>query len=110
MKIREVVYTEGFSKSLKSLIKKHPDLKNAVKYYLWKCSLFGNPHTSNQIPKVGEYSVFKDRLRLEGVGKRGGARIIYSCDIDRINALFLYTKSSRNSVPINEIKKALGNT
>ena len=107
MKSRKVIPTEGFSKSLKLLIRKHPDLQDTVRVYLDKCSTSGKTHTSNQIPKLGEYSVFKDRLPLKGVGKSGGARIIYSYDVDRVVALFLYTKSSRDDIPIKEIKKML---
>ena len=107
MKSRKVIYTEGFSKSLKLLIRKHPDLQDTVKKYLDKCSTSGTPYTSHQIPKLGEYSAFKDRLRLKGVGKSGSARIIYSCDADCVVALFLYTKSSRKDIPLKEIKNAL---
>ena len=107
MKSRKVIYTEGFSKSLKLLIRKHPDLQDTVRVYLDECSTSGTPRTSHRIPKLGEYSAFKDRLPLRGVGKRGGARIIYFCDADCVVALFLYTKSSRENIPLKEIKRAL---
>ena len=40
-------------------------------------------------------------------GKLGGARLIYYCDGDLILALYIYAKSERSDVPLEEINKVL---
>ena len=51
--------------------------------------------------------VFKERLPLQGIGRRGGARIIAYCDDERVLALRLYTKSDVEVLPVGEIRDAL---
>lgn len=107
---REVVRSDRFNRALRSLTrKKYPDLENTVQKFLADCSNSGAPATSHKIPTVGSNSVFKSRLRLGGMGKRRGARIIYYCDEERVVALFIYAKNAVSDIPVKEIRDALKN-
>ena len=56
-----------------------------------------------------EAPVYKRRLPLDGKGKRGGARLIYYCDGERIVLLAIYAKSAREDIPTRAINEALSN-
>lgn len=108
MRVRSVDRTDQFEKDLESLTKKkYPDLEETVREFLKDCSKSGAVAPSHKIPGVGKDSVFKSRLPLGNMGKRKGARIIYSCDDERVVALFVYAKNQTSDIPVNEIKEAL---
>ena len=99
--------TTSFTNSLKQLSKKYPELRNTVEDALKQYAATGAPRSSDKIPGLDGHPVFKERLRLRDKGQRGGARIIYFCDSDRVLALFLYVKASQTDVPTKEIREAL---
>ena len=60
-----------------------------------------------QIPNLGGRPVFKERLKLGSKGTRAGARVIYYCDAERIDRLFVYSKADTSDIPTDEIRRAL---
>ena len=100
MSVRDIRHTSTFARDLKRLSRKHRGLINTVEDALKKYAA-GGPVDNTLIPGLNEQPVFKERLPLVGVGKRGGARLIYYCDDKLVLALFVYTKSEQQSVPSN---------
>ena len=104
---RKIMKAKGFVRNLKQLSKKHPALKSAVENALNRYAVDGATQTSDKIPGMAALPMFKERLRVHDRGCRGGARIIYYCDPDRVVAMFLYLKASQSDVPVREIRDAL---
>ena len=107
MAAREIADAQGFARILKQLSKKHPNLEDRVTEALRRYAAQGPTPRSAQIPGLDGKPVFKERLPLRDKGRRGGARIIYYCDEDKVVPLFLYLKTSREDIPVNEIRDAL---
>ena len=53
--------------------------------------------------------MYKRRLALSGGGKRGGARLIFYCDGERIALLAIYAKNDKDNITAKEINEALSN-
>ena len=104
--MRSIERASTFDKLLKKLSKKHPDLPKTIEKELVRFASARKP-IGNKIPHIDGRPLYKERLPIGNLGKRRGARIIYSCDDDRILALFLYAKSDRSDVPLEEINKVL---
>lgn len=105
--MREIAKTTNFTNNLKQLSRKYPELKSTVEDALKKYAATGATPSSDRIPGLDGHPVFKERLPLRNTGRRGGARIIYFCDSDRVLALFLYVKTDQADVPTKEIREAL---
>ena len=106
---RQIERTAIFESSLARLSRKRRVQAEAVDEALARYASNGPSETSQRIGGLGELGglVYKDRLKLAGAGKRGGARIVYFCDNSRVLALFLYAKGDREDVSPREIRQAL---
>ena len=107
--LRAIRRERGFNNRLKKLSKKHPDITTSVSTALDHIALQG-PTSAILLPRVAGQPVYKKRLRLGNKGKRGGARLIFYCSDETVVALFIYTKSVKESVPPKEISEALEKT
>ena len=109
MPSRRVERTAEFERSLTRLTNKHRVKTETVDEALAEYASKGPGKTSQRIGGLGEVegSVYKDRLKLAGAGKRDGARIIYLCNDSLVLALFLYAKGDRKDVSPKEIRQAL---
>ena len=105
--IREIRRTDAFTRDLNRLSRKHPDLINTVEDALKDYAAAGSASTSMRIPGLNKRPVFKERLPVDGKGKRGGVRLIYYCDDKLVLAIFVYTKSEQRNVHQKEIREAL---
>lgn len=103
---REIKRTASFDKDLARLERKHRGAASSVEKYLEQCTV-RQPGRHLQQQGLGGKPVFKERLALPGIGKRGGARIIVLCDDQNVIPLFLYLKSDRDTVPTKAIREAL---
>ena len=83
-----------------------PDLPVAVENALDRFAESGPPARFRQTD-VGAHPVYKERLPLGRVGKRGGARLVAYRDDELVPALFVYVKSDRTTISPDEIRKAL---
>ena len=107
MVARKVERTPKFDQDLNQLNKKHKGAQQSIDDFLNE-RVNGIPVAQkSKIPGLDGKPVYKVRIPLPGVGKRGGARIIYYCDTSCICALRLYGKSMIKDIPLNEIKEAL---
>ena len=104
---REIQYGPIFCKNLKYLGRKYKGLGPIVDATLKTYIKSGPTETSRKIPNLGGKPVFKDRIPIPGKGKRGGVRIIYYCDHERLIPLYAYAKSETIDLPMDEIEKAL---
>ena len=97
----------NFDRSLKKLEKKHRGVSKIVGDFLDECVATGPGQLSQRIKGLNGKPVYKERLRVPGMGKRGGIRVIYYCDSPEVHALFVYGKSSIEEIQPSEIKQAL---
>ena len=104
---KRVEWTPKFRGQLAKLSKKHRGLEDQVIDFL-KDLADEKVRPGDRISGVGGRPVFKVRIPLGNRGKRGGARIIYYRDTDRLWALFLYAKGEQGNISDADIQKALG--
>lgn len=95
--MRELKQLKEFEKGLKDLSKKHRALGLAVSDVLRRCQDRGAPERANLLTKVGERPIYKERVRVEGRGARGGFRIIYLCDRASVCALAIWAKNGKET-------------
>ena len=63
-----------------------------------------NPRSGDIIPGTG--GVRKIRWRADGVGKRGGVRVVYfNSSLVEVWLLTLYAKNEKTTIPAHELKK-----
>ena len=104
---REVKRARSFIRSMKHLSRKHPGIGEIVCAALSHYSENGVTEQCRQLQGHTDPPVFKVRLPLPNVGKRGGVRLIFSCTQEEIIALAVYLKSDQSDYPVKEIAKAL---
>ena len=104
---RSIEKTRSFARKLEQLSRTHRGLELTVDEALEDFAAHGPSRTSDQIPGLNGLPVFKVRLRLPGVGKSGGARLIYHCDPECVTAMFLYAKGQQENASTKEIQDAL---
>ena len=103
---RRIERGRKFNRELRVLARRHPDLPATIKEVLRQYSADG-PSDRYRQPGVSGLPVFKERLSIQGQGKRRGARIIAYCDAERVVALRLYTKADIQVITDREIREAL---
>ena len=104
---REIRYGPNFQKCVKSLEKKHKGFEATIVGFLGDLARKGPASTSDKLIGVKGKPVYKDRIALPGMGKSGGARVIYYCNETLIVPLYVYSKNKRESVPADEIAVSL---
>lgn len=107
MSERQLICTPSFDKQLDSLSGKHPDIYAKVTERLRECCKNGPARSGHKLRRTGGLPVFKERLAVGTAGKRGGARLIYYCDREKVVALFIFVKAARADVPSKEVQIAL---
>jgi mRNA-degrading endonuclease RelE of RelBE toxin-antitoxin system len=103
----EVIALPPFNRSLRRLARKYPDVTSEVDNLI--TDLERNDRPGDKIPGVG-YDVYKVRLGnpSAGRGKRGGFRVVYYIRRkDSILLLTLYTKTQREDIPPEQIRRII---
>ena len=98
----------NFDRSLKRLEKKHRGVSENVDEYLDNCIATGPGRLSQRLKGVSGRAVYKERLPVPGMGKRGGIRVIYYCDPPEVYALLVFDRSTIEDIRPDVIKQALG--
>ena len=97
--------TPLFENQFKRLVKKFPSLRSDIK--LLRDLLADNPFLGDDLGK----NCYKIRLSIKskGKGKRGGARVITHCYIEKRTIFFLsiYDKSEKLSISDSELTQLL---
>ena len=106
--MREIRRTDGSTRNLKQLSKKHGDLETSVSDALANIATAGPADNDHLIRGLGGQPVYKRRMGLGKKGKRGGARLIFYCDEESLIALFAYAKNKKEDILSAEIADALG--
>lgn len=92
---RRPEYGGRFERNLQSFAsKKDPELPKRVRQALIS-RLEQGPGKDPRLKKVKGLPVFKMRIPAQGRGKRGGARIVYYHDQERLLALSIFLKSEK---------------
>ena len=106
---RRLEYSGEFEKALQSSTRKDRRLREQVDKVL-ALRLEQGPGNDPKLQRVEGSPVFTTRIPAQGCGKRGGARVIYYCDHERLLPLFIYIKSKKentNREDIGQIRNAL---
>ena len=103
---RRVERTDAFKRNVERLARKHRDFPLTVGKFLKDAARRDVPD-GMRIPGLAGAPVFKVRLPLGGMGKRGGARLIYYCSTDLVLAMYAYAKSDVEDIPVEQIRDAL---
>ena len=106
---RRLEYSGEFERALQSFAKKDRRLREQVGKVL-ELRLQQGPGNDPKLQRVEGCPVFKTRIPAQGCGKRGGARVIYYCDHERLLPLLIYLKSEKentNREDIGQIRNAL---
>ena len=105
---RRLEESSKFKKSLRSLAKKKDrDLPKRVHQELASRLKQGPSDNDKRIKRVQDLPVYKMRVGAQRGGTRGGARVVYYCDQERLLALNIYLKSDMDSADYSDIKRAL---
>lgn len=95
---RRVERTDAFKSDVKRLARKHRNFARTVDKFLEDAARRDVPD-GRQIPGLAGAPVFKVRLPLAGMGKRGGARLIYYCSPALVLAMYAYAKGEAEDIP-----------
>ncbi|WP_143324572.1 type II toxin-antitoxin system RelE/ParE family toxin [Candidatus Synechococcus spongiarum] len=97
-------HSSEFERHLQSLLKKDRDLRQKVEKELELRRKQG-PGKDPLLKGVNCRPVFKMRVQAQGCGKRGGARVIYYCDHERLLALLIFLKSKKANMSSEDLKQ-----
>ena len=108
---RYLEYADGFAGNLQSFAKRKrdPGLPKRVHQAL-ASRLEQGPGNDPRLKKIKGLPVFKMRVPAQGRGKRGGARVIYYHDHERLLALSIFLKCEKadmSPADRKQIKNAL---
>ena len=88
---RRLEYDITFDRGLKFLAKKDRELTNQVHQALKSRQVKGPDRSRDHLLRnFRGLPVFKTKVQAQGRGKRGGARVVYYCDNERLLALQVY--------------------
>ena len=104
--VKEIRYSPAFESDLAKLARRHRHLPGRVEAELAAIAS-GQTATARRIPGLDGAPVFKQRLPVDGRGKRGGARLIYYDTDVLVLALCIYVKADHANVPNAEVRQAL---
>ncbi|SET34194.1 type II toxin-antitoxin system RelE/ParE family toxin [Hymenobacter actinosclerus] len=101
----KIVFTEGFYRKLKPLIKKYSSIKNDL--IQLRAELLADPTAGNALG----HNCYKVRMRIgsKNTGKSGGARVITCVKIvdNQIFLLTIYDKADQESISTAELAMLL---
>lgn len=103
-----IVFDGSFEKEVKRLNKRYPSLKADLDKF--RKELLANPKLG--IDLGGGLRKIRMAITSKGKGKSGGARIItfsivVAIEETEINLLYIYDKSERENISMNEIRELL---
>ncbi len=103
----DVEFTPEFKRNLRSLAKKYRHIRSDVQPVIDQIRE-GN-FVGDQIPKTGEHSIFKVRVRNKDIrkGKSAGYRLIYYVETEI--KVILITKTEQSDINPNQMRQILKN-
>ena len=103
-----VEFTPEFKRNLRKLSKKYRNIRSDVQPVIEKIQKGG--FAGDQIPKTGDYTIFKVRVRNRDVskGKSAGYRLIYyGKSEENVILITTYSKSEQSDISSDQIRKIL---
>ena len=95
---RAVELSEDFHRDLRKIVRRHTRVESVALKTLEQVAAAGPVPTHHRLARVGGRPIYKARLPTGSRGTRGGARLIYACEENRVIALRLYLKSDRETI------------
>jgi mRNA-degrading endonuclease RelE of RelBE toxin-antitoxin system len=105
-----VEFTPEFKRNLRALSKKYRNIRTDIQPVIGQ--LRRGDFVGNQIPKTGDYTVFKVRVRNRDIrkGKSAGYRFIYYVkDVRKIILITIYSKTEQADITPEQIRRILKN-
>lgn len=95
---RTVELSEDFHRDLRKIVRRHTRVESIVLKTLEEVAKTGPAPTHHRLARLGGCPIYKARLPTGSRGTRGGARLIYANEENRVIALRLYLKSDRETI------------
>lgn len=105
-----VEFTPEFKRNLRKLSKKYRNIRSDVQPVIEQIQK--GDFTGDQIPRTGDYTIFKVRVRNRDVskGKSAGYRLIYYVkNEENVILITIYSKSEQSDISSDQIRKILKN-
>ncbi len=106
----DVEFTPEFKRNLRSLAKKYRHIRSDVQPVIDQIRE-GN-FVGDQIPKTGEHSIFKVRVRNKDIrkGKSAGYRLIYYVETEiKVILITIFSKTEQSDINPNQMRQILKN-
>lgn len=104
---RAVELSEDFHRDLRKIVRRHTRVEAVALKALEQVAAGRSAPTHHRLARLGGRPIYKARLPTGSRGTRGGARLIYAYEENRVIALRLYLKSDRETIADQAILDAL---
>jgi mRNA-degrading endonuclease RelE of RelBE toxin-antitoxin system len=104
----DVEFTPEFKRNLRSLAKKYRHIRSDIQPVINQ--IREGDFIGDQIPKTGDYIVFKVRVRNRDIhkGKSAGYRLIYFVRTEvRVILITIYSKTEQSDISPEQIRRIL---
>lgn len=104
----EVAFTPEFKRNLRSLAKKYRRIRSDIQPVVEQIQ--HGDFVGDQIPKTGEYTLFKVRVENSDLrkGKSAGYRLIYSLQSKtKIILVTIYSKTEQSDISPTQIRRII---
>ena len=105
-----VEFTPEFKRNLRMLAKKYRNIRSDVQPVIGQIQK--GDFVGDQIPKTGDYTVFKVRVRNKDIrkGKSAGYRLIYYVETrNKVILITIYSKTEQSDITPAQIRRILKN-
>ena len=106
----DVEFTPEFKRNLRSLAKKYRHIRSDVQPVIDQ--IREGDFVGDQIPKTGDHTIFKVRVRNRDIrkGKSAGYRLIYYVKTEKkVILITFYSKTEQSDITPNQIRRILKN-
>lgn len=104
----DVEFTPEFKRNLRALAKKYRSIRSDVQPII--SEIQKNNLIGNQIPKTGENTVYKVRIKNSDIrkGKSGGYRLIYYVKNEKkVILITIYSKTEQSDIAPEQIRQII---
>lgn len=104
----ETEYTPEFKRNLRALAKKYRHIRSDIQPVIRQIQSGSFP--GNQIPKTGELTFFKVRVKNSDIhkGKRSGYRFVYYVKTEtKVILITIYSKTEQGDISPEQIRRIL---
>ena len=106
----EIEFTPEFKRNLRVLAKKYRNIRSDIQPVI--AQIPRGDFVGDQIPKTGEHTIFKVRVRNRDIckGKSAGYRLIYYARTEnKVILITIYSKTEQSDITPDQIRRILKN-